>query len=165
MRLSRLLSTTVVIGIASAATIFACGGGGGGNNPDAKVFKDSKPFLDSASGVSGGLGQLCPFSAGGAGSACPQGDACVALQGLGSTTTGYCTPNCGTNASACTTGYTGPTGGMPECALVTAGSGSGSGSGTSTPNACAIICTEVSQCPGGMECIVAQGTTKICVPM
>lgn len=167
MRLSSLFSAAFVVGISAGATIIACGGGGGGNNngADAKVYKDA-PGSGSGSGsgsgnpnpdVTAGLGQLCPAAQGGAGSACGSADSCVLITGLGSTTTGYCTPNCAGSNTGCTTGYTGPTGGQPVCAL-SVGSGSGA-------TGCAIVCTGVAQCPGGMECVVAQGTTMICVPM
>jgi hypothetical protein len=169
MRLSSLFSVAFVVAIAVGATIIACGSSGGNNNgADAKVYKDA-PGSGSGSGsgsanpnpdVTAGLGQLCPAAQGGAGSACGSADECVLITGLGSTTTGYCTPNCAGSNAGCTTGYTGPAGGQPVCALTT-GSGSGSGSGAT---GCAIVCTGIAQCPGGMQCVVAQGTTMICVP-
>jgi hypothetical protein len=156
MRLSRIVSATFVVGVTAAATIFACGGGGG-KTPDAKVYMDGKVFMDAPPAGANGLGQLCPFGSGGMGSACPGSDACVKLQNLGSATTGYCTPNCNGMDSICTTGYTGPAGGMPKCAL-TVGSGS-------SASGCAIICTDTTQCPTGMGCVmVPMNTVKICVP-
>jgi hypothetical protein len=159
MRLSRLLSVTVVIGVAAAATIFACGGDDHAKVDAPKVFMDgNKVFMDAPAAGANGLGQLCPFAAGGAGSACPAGDACVKLNGVGSATTGYCTPNCAGSNAVCITGYTGPAGGMPECAL-TVGSGSG-------VTGCAIVCTSPAQCPTGMGCVQAPGSgaPMICVP-
>ena len=158
MRLSRLISVTFVVGVAATATIIACGGGGGGGNPDSKVYMDAKVFMDApVGGSNNGLGQLCPFGSGGAGSACPAADACVKLMGLGSATTGYCTPNCNGSNAVCINGYTGPAGGMPVCALSV-----GSGSAAS---GCAIVCTDATQCPTGMGCAtVPMQTIKICVP-
>jgi hypothetical protein len=159
MRLSRLLSVTIVVGVAAAATIFACGGDDHAKADAPKVFMDSKVFMDAPGGGSGnGLGQLCPFGSGGGGTACPAADACVKLTGLGSATTGYCTPNCAGSNGICTTGYTGPAGGTPVCAL-SVGSGSGA-------TGCAIVCTDATQCPTGMGCVQAPGSgaPKICVP-
>ncbi|MDB4956645.1 MAG: hypothetical protein JWO36_4214 [Myxococcales bacterium] len=156
--ISRLFSVTLVLGIALGATIIACSDSKKPNvSPDAKVFLDAKVFMDAPAVAANALGQLCPFAAGGGGSACPTGNDCVTLMGLGSTTTGYCTPMCMGNNATCTTGYTGPAGGMPVCALST-----GSGSNA---NGCAIICTTPAQCPTGMACtMVPMQTVKICVP-
>ncbi|HEY4240044.1 MAG TPA: hypothetical protein VGM88_09525 [Kofleriaceae bacterium] len=165
MQLSRLFAATFVVSIASVATIVSCGGDDGGSGtPDAKhvdaahhdTSSGSDAAIDTPSGVNA-LGQLCPAASGGSGTACPTGNDCVSITGLGSTTTGYCTPDCGGDDTVCSTGYTGPSGGMEVCALTT-----GSGSDAT---GCAIICTAATQCPTGMECDVAQGTTKICVPM
>ncbi|HEU0033148.1 MAG TPA: hypothetical protein VFQ53_21090 [Kofleriaceae bacterium] len=155
MRLSHLLFVCLV-GISS---LVACGGGkdggGGGGSADAAV--DSPPPIDSPPPVQNALGQLCPFAAGGMGQPCPAGNACVTLQGLGSTTTGYCTPDCMNMTTLCTTGYTGPAGGMPQCALTTAAG--------QPPNGCAIVCTDNAQCPTGLSCLqVPMNTVKICVP-
>jgi len=156
---SRVLSAAIVVGVAVGFTVIACGGGSSSHNPDAKVFKDSKVFMDSSGGgSSNGLGQLCPFGSGGGGSACPGTDGCVKITGVGSNAnTGYCTPNCMGMNSICTTGYTGPSTGMPQCAL-----SSGSGSAA---DGCAIVCTTSTDCPTGLTCTPVTGqSVSICVP-
>jgi hypothetical protein len=155
MRLSRLISSTFVVAVAGAATIFACGGGGGGGNPDAKVYMDAKVFMDANGSGSNGvnaLGQICNGTM-----TCPPGNDCVTIMNAGSGSNGFCTPMCmGSNAN-CAAGYTGPAGGQPVCALTMQGS--------STPNGCAIICTDVSQCPTGNGCItIGSNSAKICYP-
>ena len=151
-------------------TFAACGGGDDGGKdgvtlPDAKTNPgaDAPPapdapgsLPDSAPAGPNALGQLCPAATGGGGMMCPAGNTCVRVNGLGSMTTGYCTPDCAGNNATCSTGYTGPAGSTQVCALTTMGS--------TMTNGCAIVCTDVAQCPTGMGCVVAQGTTKICVP-
>lgn len=153
--------TMFAVSMVLGAALAACGSSGksgvdangGGDDVDAKVFLDAPPQQ-----TTNALGQLCPFAAGGGGTMCPAGNDCVALMGVGSTTTGYCTPMCMNMSSICTTGYTGPAGGNPQCALTVMGS--------TTPNGCAIICTMASQCPTGMGCMPVTGqTVKICAPM
>ena len=157
MRLTRLFTICVVLATASFATIIACGGGGSKQRPDAAI--DAPPPPDAPPAVQNALGQLCPFAAGGGGTACPAGNACVTVTGVGTnTTTGYCTPNCMGMSGICTTGYTGPAGGMPQCAL-------GTGSAGDPADGCAIVCTSNPQCPTGHTCTaVPQQTVKICVP-
>ena len=90
------------------------------------------------------------------GTECPAGNSCVAIMGLGSQTTGYCTPNCNNMTSICTTGYTGPAGGQPQCALSMAQG--------QPPNGCAIICMQTNQCPTGLSCTAVPGqNVSICV--
>ena len=156
MRISSLFSATCIVGFAIGATIVACGGSSS-SNIDAAAGSNGSNGSNGSSGSNGsgvtnpnpdvgsGLGQLCTSTMPCNGSA----DSCVVLQGLtgASTTTGYCSPTChgGSDTTTCSMGYTGPTGGMPQCALTTTQGGSATG--------CAIICTSVSQCPGGMNCV------------
>ena len=164
MRSARLIGFAFVAAVAAAAAVAACGSSGGSNkkNPDAgKTFMDApaKVFMDAP--PPNVLGQLCPFASGGSGSACPAQDECVMITGVGSTKTGYCTQDCMGSDALCSTGYTGPSGGMPVCALQ-AGSGSGS-----QANGCAIICTTAAQCPTGMSCLQVQAgppPISACVP-
>jgi hypothetical protein len=140
-----------------ALALFACGGGSQPrpDNPDAAVdapgdLPDAPPAGPNA------LGQLCPAMQGGMGQPCPAGNNCVILQGLGSMTTGYCTPNCMNMTSICTTGYTGPAGGMPQCAL--------SMMMGQPPNGCAIVCQQTTQCPTGLSCTPVPGqNVSVCV--
>ncbi len=156
MRMTRLFGVCLFV----ASTFATACGGGGGSKPgaDASVNQDGSVVLTDAPPQSNNaLGQLCPLMAGGGGAACPTGNNCVGLMGLGSTTTGYCTPDCMNTAAICTTGYTGPAGGMPQCALVTAMG--------QPPNGCAIVCTATAQCPTGLTCTpVPNQPVMICVP-
>ena len=111
MGMSRLLSSALVIATACGATILACGddggGGGGGGSADAKVFMDSKVFMDAPPGMAG-LGQacsqtmMCPSSA-------PQ---CL---GTGSNTPTWCTAQCGMTAGSAMA----PAGGDAICSMFT----------------------------------------------
>ena len=181
MRLSRLFSTTLVIGIATTATIFACGGGGGGGQPDAKQFKDAKVFMDAGPGLTG-LGQSC---GGSADPACPANASdCIGPGGSDS----FCTPICDMNGSGsangsgqllfsaitpapnnatCTAAFTGSAG-TPSCYATVMSTPT---LGT-TPNQhytgiqidCAVLCGTGSgsgPCPTGMTCNAASG---ICLP-
>lgn len=164
MYTSRFLSAAIVIGVAVGTTIIACSNSSPGRSPDAKVFKDSSTKMDGNGGSSSNaLGQLCPFNGSGTGNACPSGNSCVQVSGnngsaVGSNKNeGYCTPDCMGMNSGCTTGYTGPSTGMPMCVL-----NSGSGSAA---DGCAIICTQMIDCPTGTSCAAVPGTTaKICAP-
>ncbi len=161
MRLTRLFAVCLVIATASIATIVSCGGGGSKGGVDANGNIDSSGNnIDAPGQVTNALGQLCPFATGGGGTECPVGNACVTVTGVGSNAnTGYCTPDCMNSTAICATGYTGPAGGVPRCALTT-------GSGSS-PDGCAIECTANPQCPTGMTCTLVPGQQtpiKICVP-
>ena len=147
MRLTRLFVLCVML----SATI-ACGGDEGGGAIDAPPAIDA-PAID-APPATNVLGQLCPTMPGGGGMICQIGSACIFIEGIGSTTTGYCSPNCNGMNTICTTGYTGPAGGMPRCVL---------GMPNMTPIACGIVCTETAQCPTGLECMQA-GAAMFCIP-
>ena len=144
------LSMFVFIALIAAAC------GGGESAPvvvDAAI--DAAEPVDAPPSGPNALGQLCPVAAGGMGTACPAGNTCVAIMGLGSQTTGYCSPMCMNMTSICTTGYTGPAGGMPQCALGPPGG---------QPAACAIVCQQTSQCPTGLNCTpTGQQNISICV--
>ncbi len=145
---------SVFVVVVAASFLTACGGGGGSKSHDAAV--DAKP-IDGAVQVQNALGQLCPFMTGGGGTPCPAGNLCVKVTNVGTNAnTGYCTPDCMAMDAKCAAGYTGPAGGVPKCVL--------SAMGSQTANGCAVICTDMTQCPTGMSCTTASGTTKICVP-
>lgn len=105
--------------------------------------------IDAPGGTTNALGQTCDA----ANPACPAGNACITITGIGSSTTGYCSPMCAGDTAICTTGYTGPAGGQPMCAL---------GAQGSPPDACAIVCTASAQCPTGLTCQMANATVMIC---
>jgi hypothetical protein len=108
--------------------------------------------IDAAGGTNA-LGTVCSFAS----PQCPAGNTCTGVQGLGSTTMGWCSPMCMNMNSICTTGYTGPAGGMPVCALSTAMG--------APPSLCAIVCTMQSQCPTGLTCTqVPNQNAMICAP-
>jgi len=155
MRLSRLSAVSSVF--VSVVIAVACGSSGSSKKPDAAVVK-MDAAIDSPAQVQNALGQLCPFMTGGGGTPCPAGNACVKITGVGSNAnTGYCTPDCMGMNSICTTGYTGPSGGQPQCAL-SAGSGSAA-------NGCAIVCVNPADCGTGLTCTQVTGQqVKICVP-
>lgn len=155
------ISIRLLAAIALTFGLAACGGDddgdGGDNNPiDAAI--DSANNIDAspdAPPASNALGQTCDFAA----PQCPTGNVCTGLQGVGSTTTGYCSPMCMNMNAICTTGYTGPAGGMPVCAL-------SEGAGQ-PPTLCAIICTMNTQCPTGLQCIPVPGQNppvSVCAP-
>lgn len=156
MRITRLSVLFVLVGSMSAA----CGGddGDGGGTVDAPAVVVDAPMIDAAPMTTNALGQLCPIAMGGGGTACPAGNACTSLMGVGTNmTTGYCTPNCMNMAAICTTGYTGPAGGQPQCAL--------SASMGAPPTGCAIVCQNTPQCPTGLTCTPVPGqTVMVCVP-
>jgi hypothetical protein len=110
--------------------------------------------IDAPAGGGNALGQVCSNTV-----VCPTGNACTGVSGVGSTTSGWCTPPCTQAGTECTTGYTGPAGGMPQCALTTATG--------APPTQCAIICTTTAQCPTGLSCIAVPGQSppvSICAP-
>lgn len=154
MRLARLLSTMVVLGVSATATFFACGGddgGGGGSGSDAHVDIDAKVFLDAPQ-AAGGIGTACTPSMDGSGQGtCPPGYNCLTLQGGSGP---WCSKTC-TRGSGdqCGQGYTGP--GVAACIWdISFGSG-----GTAYPF-CGVICQGTSACgsscnstcPGAMAC-------------
>lgn len=157
MRLHSILSAFILsVGLA------ACGGSGSG---DDVVTVDARTIDGSGGGGDGGggtidapgggvnaLGQVCSMTM-----ACPAGNSCTTLQGLGSQTMGYCTPMCsGQMSTECATGYTGPASGRPVCALSTMMG--------APPSACAIICTAPADCPAGLACTPVPGQmASICV--
>jgi len=80
MHLSRLFSAMLVVGVAAGATIFACGGNSNPKIIDAKVFKDSKVFMDAPAGATG-IGAFCGSGSGDS-SKCPTSDPqCTSLTG------------------------------------------------------------------------------------
>ena len=108
-----------------------------GGNPDAPTI--GTPDAPMASGVNA-LDQICDQV-----TACPTGNACTGISGLGSADKGWCTPDCTAGKdTTCTTGYKGPAGGVPKCALVAQGS--------QTPSGCIVICKDDTQCASGMKC-------------
>jgi len=155
MRLHSILSAFILsVGLA------ACGGSGSGDDVvtvDARTIDGSGGTVDAPNGTidapSGGtnaLGVVCSMTV-----ACPAGNSCTILQGLGSQTMGYCTPMCsGQMSTECATGYTG--GGRAVCALSTMQG--------APPTACAIICTAPADCPNGLACTpVPNQMASICV--
>lgn len=132
----------------------ACGG-----DDDVETPIDAPPVVidapvDAPPAVNA-LGTVCTF----ANPTCPEGNVCTGLQGVGSTTMGYCSPQCMNMNALCSTGYTGPAGGMPVCALSEAQG--------APPTLCAIICTMNTQCPSGLQCIPVPGQNppvSVCAP-
>lgn len=157
MRLSSILSA-----LALSVALAACGGSGSGDDistvdaraVDARVVDAPAGSIDAPTGGSNALGQVCSQTV-----ACPAGNTCTGVSGVGSTTMGWCTPTCTQQGGECAAGYTGPAGGMPVCALTTAQG--------APPSQCAIICTAAAQCPSGLQCIPVPGQTtpvSICAP-
>jgi len=162
MRPTRLLSTTIVVGVTAVATFFACGGddggGGGGNgNADAPVTIDAKVFMDAPPAM--GIGAPCTPSADGSGQGtCEAGYNCLKL---GSNVPGWCSKSCTSGSGdQCDVGYTGPGIGncmwkikfgtdateYPFCGVICAG----------TPLCTGATCD--GTCPGQMTCTQAIGT-------
>jgi hypothetical protein len=150
MNLARLLSTTLVVGVAVTSTIIACGGDDGGT-PDAKVFMDAKVYMDAPPGPAG-LGKICTGPAD-----CPaSAPICGSLGGAM-----FCTAQCAsqagsgqppTNSHATCMAFT-DTGGTPTCSILQAPSGSN----TNYTYFCGIQCgTYMSMnfgtCPTGLTC-------------
>lgn len=188
MRLSRLFSMTLIVGISTGATIIACSSGGGGKNvtPDAKVFKDApgQPMDAPAGGGVSGLGQKC----GSGQPACPSTSPdCIALgKAGGAATTSYCTPHCDDNATSttdgsgnfttftpprnmnCTTQYSGSTG-SGACGVILAYTPMDN---PKKPNmqytaislGCVVLCGTGNACPTGMTADTADFGTCICFP-
>lgn len=155
MRLSRLLSFTVVVGAATGAMIVACGSDSG-SKADAKIFKDSFVPMDAGANV---IGKTC-----GSNADCGTGGLCITLRvssgsGSGSAMTGhpFCSEACTQGAGdMCATGYTGT--GFPVC-LVSDGMGG---------HVCAVICAEKTSgtlCPNGSCNGTCPGTLTCTVPL
>jgi hypothetical protein len=150
MRITRAILVLFVLAIA------ACGGDSKKNpdakppTPDANTTPDASP-PDAM--TANALGTLCDNN--NQTMPCPAGNQCVVVTGVGSQTQGYCSPVCNGMDTICSTGYTGPAGGMERCAL---------GAQGQPPDACVIICTAPAQCPTGTACTAVTGqTVKICV--
>ncbi len=153
------ISIRLLAAIALTFGFAACGGGdddGGDNTPtDAAIDSAAIDAAIDAPPATNALGTVCTF----ANPQCPEGNVCTGLQGVGSTTMGYCSPMCMNMNAICTTGYTGPAGGMPVCALSEAQG--------APPTLCAIICTMNTQCPAGLQCIPVPGQNppvSVCAP-
>lgn len=155
MKFRPLLAVVVL-----AFGLVACGGGGGDDGDDDGTDIDAAMAIDAAVSIdapasSNALGQVCMLSA----PNCPAMHSCTGVQGVGSTTMGWCSPMCMNMNAICTTGYTGPAGGMPVCALTTMQG--------APPSLCAIICTGNAQCPTGLTCQPVPGQQQpvsICAP-
>ncbi len=136
--------------VALAIGLAACGGNDEPKTPDAPILLADAPKADAPPAATNILGQRCGQTAG----ACPAGNTCALIMGLGNQMEGYCSPSCMAMDTKCSVGYTGPAGGMPRCAL-----GPAAGQG----ELCAILCTLDTQCPTGLKCLDAGGGAKICV--
>ena len=135
---------------ALALALAGCGGDDGDG-----VDVDATPIDASLDGAvpSNALGQVCAVG----GTTCPAGHRCVTIDGVGSTTMGYCSPLCTNMNAICARDYTGPAGGMTFCALTPPGE--------NLPNLCAIACTMPAHCPAGLACLAVPGsTTRVCAP-
>jgi hypothetical protein len=134
----------------------ACGGDDDGDGGTIDAAIDAAPSIDAAIDAppaTNALGTVCTF----ANPTCPEGNVCTGIQGVGSTTMGYCSPMCMDMNSICSTGYTGPQGGMPVCALSEAQG--------APPTLCAILCTMPAQCGAGLDCIPVPGqNASVCAP-
>ena len=140
---SLFFAVALTIGLA------ACGGKDEPKTPDAPILAVDARKVDAPPAVTNLLGQRCGQTAG----ACPAGNSCAIVMDLGNQMEGYCSPPCMAMDTKCSTGYTGPAGGMPRCAL---------GPAANQGELCAILCTADAQCPTGLKCLGA-GSSKICV--
>lgn len=154
----RTISIRILGALALVLAFAACGGdddgddGGDGNTIDAPAQTIDAPVVVDAPAATNALGQVCTL---GAADACPAGNTCVAIMNVGSQTMGWCSPMCMNMNSICSTGYTGPAGGMPVCAI-TEMTGA-------PPTLCAIICNPaMQQCPTGLTCQMVNAQTSIC---
>lgn len=156
----RSMSIRILAAFALTLGFVACGGGDDGDD-DVQTIDAPAATIDApdvaidAPPASNALGQVCSFAA----PNCPAGNTCTGLQGVGSATMGYCSPMCMNMNAICTTGYTGPAGGNPVCALSEAQG--------APPTLCAIICTMNPQCPTGLQCIPVPGQNppvSVCAP-
>lgn len=117
----------------SCLLLLAACGDGDAETPDAGV-DEGMPMTVNA------LGELCS-----ADGDCPADHSCV-IPPLpsGSTTDGYCSPNCATTDD-CTDGYEGP--GSISCFM---------------PPSCFISCGSDDDCPTGLTCLPTGGPTSAC---
>lgn len=158
MRPTRVLSTTIVVGVTAIATFLACGGddgGGGGGNGSADAMQamiDAKVFMDAAPAM--GIGASCTPSADGSGQGtCPTDYTCLKL----GSAAGWCSKSCTAGSGdQCDSGYTGPgigycmwkirfgtdTTDYPFCGVVCAGTPLCAGSNSGCDGTC----------PGSMTC-------------
>ncbi len=124
----------------AAMAFAACGSSDKKTTPDAHVATiDATPVLPDAAPVANGLATVCTVN-----TDCPTGNMCTGILNFGSQTKGWCTPNCMAMDTICTTGYAGPAGGMPKCALTSTQGGAADG--------CLVLCTTDPQCATGMTC-------------
>jgi hypothetical protein len=130
-----VLSSMFVLALA------ACGGDDGDVVAiDARTPDGSSSTIDAPPSTGNNvLGTVCSMAA-----PCPEGNTCVTLMGVGSATMGYCSPMCTQAGTECVTGYTGPAGGRPQCALSMAAG--------APPTLCAIVCAAAGDCPSGLAC-------------
>ena len=151
MRLSRLLSVTIVVGCAAAATVVACGGDDHAH-PDSKVYMDAKVFMDAPPAGANAVGQAC----GGSAAACPTGYQCIQA---GSAAPAWCTKPCVQGSGdTCAQNYTGT--GFPAC-IFKVGSGAGM-------TVCGVICSETTAgtiCPGGACTGMCPGALTCTAPL
>jgi hypothetical protein len=156
----RKLSLFTTLILAVAVGVSACGdddddGDDVADTPDADTSgtPDAAPETPDATPLASAenLGQPC----GGAGSvACPGGEDCVTITGIGSQTEGFCTVPCTGEGDtvSCSNGYAG--GGTPACAL-----DDGAGGGF-----CAVLCNPAGsgECATGTVCTDAGGGAGVC---
>ena len=145
--------SAAIFAIATFALAACYGDDTGKISIDASTAIDAPDGKTDASAAINALGTVCSLAA----PSCPAGNTCTSIQGVGSTTRGYCSPTCNNMNVICGAGYTGPAGGMAFCALTTPGS--------TTPTLCAIVCSTAAQCPSGLDCIaVPNRPERVCVP-
>mgnify|MGYP000844807453 CR=1 FL=1 len=150
----------LVAAFALVLGLVACGGSGDGGDDDGADIDAPMGTIDAATSIdapasTNSLGTVCDLQM----QNCPSGNSCTAVQGVGSQTMGWCSPMCMNMNAICSTGYTGPAGGMPVCALTTMQG--------QPPSLCAIICTGNTQCPTGLTCQMVPGQQQpvsICAP-
>lgn len=107
----------------------ACGSGG------------TEQPIDASSEETNHLGELCNVT----NDTCPATTTCRVFNSVGDPENGFCAPDC-TDPTTCTTDYTGPESGVPEC----------------FQDYCVVTCALTADCPLGLECISTGGPTTIC---